>query len=109
MKQRVRDLNTSSTTDEYDSLPIPIEPWQPTSSKDQRKRLDMHSSDSGINSPLALFRSPALSTAAPIEIPTPHPSTSLPPQAAQPSPKGRCSPIQRFIRNSGKLRLKEPK
>ena len=93
MKQRVRDLNTSSTTDGYDSLPIPREPLQSTSSKDQRKRIDTHSSDSGINPPLALFRSPALSTAAPIEVPTPHPSTSLQPQAAQPSPKGPCSPI----------------
>ena len=88
------------------NLPLPIEPIQ-SSTKDPRK-LDTNGSDPGINSLLALFQSPALFPGIHIETSTPHLSTSPPAQVAQPSPKGPFSPIQ-FIRNSAKLRPKEPK
>ena len=83
MEQRARDLNNPSITDEHDSFPFPIEPLQSNSSKVQEKRLDTHSSDSGVNSQLALFRSPA----TPFETSTTHPFTSQQAQIAQLSPK----------------------
>ena len=110
MEQRARDLNNPTTTDEHDSFPFPIEPLQSTSSKDQGKRLDTHSSDSGVNSPLASFQSTALLHATPIETSSPRSSTSQQAHFAQPLPTaGTFSPIQHFIRNSAKLRPKEPK
>ena len=87
MEQQAHDLNNSSATDEHDSLPFPIAPLQSTSSKDQRKRLDTLNSESGIDCPLALFRSIAPSPAAPIETSTPHPSISQHAQVARSSPK----------------------
>ena len=108
-EQRARDLNNSSTTDEHDSLPFPIEPSQSTPSQNQRKLLDTHGSDSGVKSPLAFSPSPVLPPSNPIDTSTPLPSTSRPPQAAQLSPKGPFSPIQQFIRSTAKLCSKEPK
>ena len=77
----------------------------------------MHSSDSGITSPLASSRTPVLSPTIPAETSTPQPSSS---QAAQPPhlpPREPLSPIQHFIRNSAtrmarkseKSHPKEPK
>ena len=91
------------------TLPFPKELLRPSLSKDQQKRLDTQSSDSGKNSPIALSRTPVLSLATPIETSSVHPSTSQQVQGAQPSPKGRFGPIQQFIRNSAKLPSKNPK
>ena len=55
MEQRARGLNNPSTTDKHDPSPFPIEPLQYTWSKDRRKRLCTHSTDSEINPPLAPF------------------------------------------------------
>ena len=109
MEKRARDLKNPSTTDEHASFQFQIEPLQSTSYEDQRKQLDAHINDSGVNSPLASFRSQALSFATPIGTSTPHPSISLPTQVAQPSPTGLFSPFQNFIRKSAKLSSKEPK
>ena len=99
MHQRVRGWNNSSTTEEHDSFPFPIEPLR-SIPPNTHKRLSTHSNDSGITSPLASSRTPVLSPAIPIETSTPHPSTSQHAQVAQPSPEGHFSPIQQFIRNS---------
>ena len=117
MEQRTRDLNNPSTTDEHDSLPFPIEPLRSISSTNQPKRSSMHSTDSGITSPLASSRTPVLSPTFPADTSTPQPSSS---QAAQPPhlpPREHLSPIQQFIHNSAtrqarssvKPRPKEPK
>ena len=71
MEQSARDLNNPTTTDEHDPFPFPVEPLQSILFKDQRKQLDTHSSDSGVNSPFVLLRSPTLSPATPIETSTP--------------------------------------
>ena len=65
MEQRTRDLNNPSTTDEHASFPFPIEPLRSISSTNQPKRSSMHSNDSGITSPLASSRTPALSPTIP--------------------------------------------
>ena len=71
MEPRARHLNNPSRTDEHYSFTFPKEPLEPTSSTDPRKRFYMHSRDSEINSPLAFFRSQALSAAIPFETSTP--------------------------------------
>ena len=109
MEQRTRDLNNPSATEVLDSLPFPIESLRSSSSKDQGKRLSTHSSDSGINSPFALHRLPALSPATLLEITNPHLSTPQLVQNAQPSPKIPFGAIHHIIRNSAKLCSKEPK
>ena len=117
MAQRTRDLNNPSTTDKHDSFQFPIEPLQSISPINQPKRPSMHSTDSGITSPLASSRTPVLSPTIPAETSTAQPSSS---QAAQPPhlpPREPLSPIQQFIRNSAtrmarssmKTRHKEPK
>ena len=114
MKQRARDLNNPSTTEEHDSFPFPIEPLRPISSTHKLKRPSIHSNDSGITSTFASSRTPVLSTAIPPETSTPHPSSSQQAQTAQLSPREHLIPIQQFIhniatRNSVKSRPKEPK
>ena len=117
MEQRTRDLNSPSTTEEHDSFPFPIEALRSISSTNEPKRSSMHSNDSGITSPLASSRTPVLSPAIPVETSTPHPSSSQHAQTAQLSPMEHLSPVKQFIRNSAtrmvrnsaKLRLKEPK
>ena len=109
MEQRAQDLNIPSTTDEHGSFSFPIEPLRSISSQIQRKQLDTHGGDSGVNSPLAFSQSPVLSLPNPIDTSTPQPFPSQPAHAAQSPPKGAFSPIQQFIRNNAKLRCKEPK
>ena len=75
MEQRTRNLNNPSTTEENDSFPIPIEPLRCFPSTKKPKRSSMHSNDSGITSPLASSRTPALSPAIAMETSTPHPSS----------------------------------
>ena len=69
----------------------------------------MHKNDSGIISLPTFSRTPVLLPAIPIETSTPHLSTSQHAADAQPSPIGPFSPLQQLIRNSSKLRSKEPK
>ena len=117
MKQRTRDLNTPSTTEEHDSFPFPTEPLRCILSTNKLTRPGMQSKDSGITSPLVSSRTLVLSSAVLIDISTPHPSSSHHDQPAQVSPREHLSPIQQFIRNSAtrmarysvKLRPKEPK
>ena len=117
MEQRTRDLNNPSTTEEYDSLPFPIEPLQPSSSTNKPKRSSMHSNDSGITSPLTSSRTPVLSPAIPVGTSTPGPSSSQHAQPVQTPSREHLSPIQQFIRNSAtrmarssvNSRPKEPK
>ena len=66
------------------------------------------SSHSRMNSPPAFARSPGLSPATPFEKSAPLASTSQHAQVAQPPPKGLFTPNQQFIRNSAKMRSKEP-
>ena len=117
MEQRTRDLNNQSTTEEHDSFPFPIEPLRYFPHTNKPKRFSTHSNDSGITSPLASSRTPVLSPASPMEISTPHPSSSQHSQTVQLPPREHLSPIQQFIRNSatrmarnsGKSHPKEPK
>ena len=117
MQQRTRDLDNSSTTEEHDSFPLPIEPLRSISSTNQPKLSSMHSNDSGITSPLAFYRTSVLSPAIPAGTSTPHPSSSQHARAAQLSHRENLSPIQQFLRNSAtrmagssvKSRSKEPK
>ena len=102
-------MKKPSKTNEHDPFPFPIEPLRSSLSKNQRKTLDTHSSDSEINSQLALVRSPALSPATPIKTSNPYPFTSKHAQVNLPSPKGPFSPIQQHFCKSAKLRPKEPK
>ena len=75
-EQRTQDLNNPSTTQEHDSFPIPIEPLRSISFTNKPKTSSMHSSDSGITSPLASSRNPVLSPAIDMETSTPHPFSS---------------------------------
>ena len=109
MEQRARDLKNPSTTDEHDSFSFPVEPLQSTSSKDQSIDLIRTAAVPELTLCLLSFRSPTLSPATPVKTSTPRPSISQYARVAQLSPKGPFSPIQQFIRNSAKLRLKKPK
>ena len=117
MEQRTRDLNNSSTTEEHDSFPFPIEPLRSILSTNKPKRSSMLSSDSGITSIFASSRTPVLSPAVPTEKSTSHPSSSQHAQTAHLSPREHLSPIEQFIPNSAtrmarisaKLRSKKPK
>ena len=117
MEQRTRDLNNPSTTEEPDSFPFPIEPLRSIPPTNQPKRSSMHSTDSGITSPLACSRTPVLSPTIPAETSTPQPSSSQSAQSPHLPPREPLSPIQQFIRNSAtrmarssvKPRPKEPK
>ena len=100
MKQCTRHLNNPSTTKEHDSFPFPIEPLRSISSTNKPKRSSTHSNDSGITSPLASSRTTVLSPAIPIQISTPHRSSSQLAQTAQMSPRVHLTAIQQSIRNS---------
>ena len=100
MEQRTRDLNNPSTTEEHDSFPFPTELLRSISSTNRLKRSSMHSNDSGITSPLASSRTPALSPSIPTKTSNPHPSSYQQAQTAPLSPREHLSPIQQFIRNS---------
>ena len=106
MEQRTQDLNNPSTTEEHDSFPFPIEPLRSILSTNKPTRPSMHSSESGIFSPLASSRTPLLSPAVPIETSTPHPSSSHHDQPAQLSHREHLSPIQQFIRNKATRMVK---
>ena len=117
MKQRSRDLNNPSTTEEHDSSPFLIEPLRSFSSTNKPERPSMHSKDSGITSPLVSSRTPVLSSAISVDTSSPHPSSSQHAKTAHLSPREHLSQIQQFVRNSctrmarnsAKLRSKEPK
>ena len=108
-EQRARTSIEPCTTDEQYSFSFPREPSRSILSTNKPKQLSTQSNDSGFTSQLALSRTVVLSPAISIEKSTPHPSTSQHAQVAQLAPKGHFSPIQQFIRNSAKLRSKEPK
>ena len=77
MEQRGQELSHPSTTEVHDFFPFPIQPLHSDSSTDQRKRLDAHSGDSRVTSPLAFSRSPAPSPATSIDTSTPPPPGHL--------------------------------
>ena len=117
MEQRTRKLNNSSTTEDHDSFPFPIEPLRSISSTNRPKRFSTHSNDSVITTQVAYSRTPVLSPGIPVETPTLHPSSSQHAHIAQLLPREHLSPIQQFIgngairiaRNSAKWRSREPK
>ena len=85
-----------------DSLPFPIEPLRTAPVTLPQKRVSNTSSDSGVNS------LQVLSPAMPATLDNPQ-SYFIPSTSRMHSPSEPLTPIQQFIKNSGKSKTKEPK
>ena len=102
MKQRFQKINSPGQSSMEESLPFPIELLRATPVTLPQKRKSNISSDSGVTSPHAL--SPAKSITPDNSQPHLKPSTSRTNLSS-----GPLTPIQQFIKNSRKLKNKEPK
>ena len=102
MEQRIQKINNPEESGMEDSLPFPIEPLRTAQVTLPQKRVSNTSSDSGVNSPHML--SPAMPITPDIS------QYYLILLTSRMHPPSRpLTPVQQFIKNSGKSKTKEPK
>ena len=105
LEQRIGKLNSFTVPPAEDTIPFPIRPLPTAPVVALRKRDSITSSDSGVGSPQVF------STTLPItpEQLSQHPQETETEQPSTSAPTRPLTPIQQFLRNTGKSKAREPK